>query len=184
MAKRPLRAWMREKLLNHAKEAVAPSAESKTLNSSYLRAVPLVRAIIEKKYPARVMRVLKKYNCTSGNDDFKIQSPSGAVTLFTFEAQDLPLTPSGLGYKPIFLGDERTFAAVEAWIAAKDAYAKERERRIEAFRAVTNSAAYVEDVFEVWPEAAKLIPATALSTTISPEQIAIIKTDMRERRAV
>lgn len=183
MAKRPLRAWMRDKLSNHAKEAVQPAAEKKAMDTAYKRAAPLVASILEKKWPARDMKVLEKYRLISRNDDFKIQSPDGVVALFTFGKDDIPLTPTNQEYRPIFLGDARTYTAVATWIEAKAAYEAEREKRVQAFQALIRSAAHVEDVVEIWPEAAKLIPQTEMLAPVAPEQIAIIKADMRERKA-
>lgn len=173
---------MRDKLLNHVKTAAAPAAEKKALDAAYAKAHPLIVATIEKKFPPRDMKVLERYGCVGKHSDFTIQSPEGGVTQFCIEGDGLAV-PSQTKYHQVFLVDARTYAAVEAWTAAKTAFAKEREKRIEAYRAVVLGAACVEDVIDVWPEANKIIPQTAMSVVASPEQLAIIKADMRERKA-
>ncbi|WP_068018925.1 Nmad5 family putative nucleotide modification protein [Rhodoplanes sp. Z2-YC6860] len=183
MTKRPLRAWMRDKLLQHANTVVQPAAEKAALASAYLKAVALVKPIIEKKYPPRDMRVLERYRSVSGYTEFKLQSPDGTVDQFTFEKDDRPLTPYNTEYRQIYLADARAFAAVVAWSAASDAFKKERQKRLDAFSSLVRSVSYVEDVAEVWPEAAALLPARELTAPVAPEQIAIIKADMKERKA-
>jgi hypothetical protein len=134
MTKRPLRAWMRDKLLNHVKETVVPA-------------------------------------------------PDGGIAEFTFSKDDIPMTPSNMGYRPIFLGDARTYAAIGAWDAAENAYEIEHQKRIDCYQTLVRSATSLDDVIEVWPEAAILVPAREITATLAPEQIAIIKADMRERKA-
>ncbi len=182
MAKRPLRAWMRDKLLNHAKEVIQPAAEKRALDKAYARAADLVTQVIEKKYPPRDMAVLAKYECVSHHGTFSLQSPDGLVRQFVY-AGDGPRTPNKNTYHMIYLADGKTFAAVETWETTKDAFEAERRRRLSAFDTLVRSAAHVEDVIEVWPEAGQIIPAREVMAPIAPEQIAIIKADMRERKA-
>jgi hypothetical protein len=175
---------MRDKLTNYAKEAVQPAAEKRALDAAYLRALPLALAVIEKKYPPRDMRVLQKYGSAAATENFNIQSPEGGVAEFKIsDDRDMPLTPTNKGYGVIYLGDARTYAALMAWAKAKDEFEVERKKRIHAFMTLVNSVSYVEDVTEVWPEAANVIPSRELTAQVAPEQIAIIKADMRERKA-
>jgi hypothetical protein len=174
---------MREKLLTHARESVQPAAAKKKLDAAYARAAALVRPVIEKKYPAKDMAVLAKYGCTTNADKFKLQSPAGAIREFRFESDACPNVANNRSYGQIYLADDRAFSAVEAWEAALDAYNEERRKRLAAFETLIRSSAHVEDVIEVWPEAAEVIPARELVAPIAPEQIAIIKADMRERKA-
>jgi hypothetical protein len=175
---------MREKLINHAKEVVQPATEKRALDAAYSRALPMALAIVEKRYPPRDMRVLQKYGAASATHDFRIQSPEGGVCEFTIsEDRDMPLTPTNKGYGIIYLGDARSYAALTAWAKARDEYEAERKKRIYAFQTLVHAVSYVEDVTEVWPEAVKVIPARELTAQVAPEQIAIIKADMRERKA-
>lgn len=183
MTKRPLRAWMRDKLLAHANNVVQPASEKTVMESAYLKAAALVKPFVEKKYPPRDMRMLERYRCVSGYSDFKLQSPDGTVDQFKFETIDIPLTPSNSEYRQIYLVDLRAFAAVTAWSGAVQAFKKERQKRLDAFATLVRSVSYVEDITEVWPEAATLLPAREMTAPVAPEQIAIIKADMKERKA-
>lgn len=183
MAKRPLRAWMRDKLMNHAQEVVQPATEKKAVDTAYRAAAPLVMAIVEKKYPPRDMKLLTKYGVSARHNSAKIQSPGGQVVEMGFVGEDVVTVPNGCGYRQIYLGDDRTVAAIEKYTDAVRSFKAEYEKRVGAFRTLLFGSAYVEDVIEVWPEAAKVIPANEMTAQLAPEQIAIIKADMRERRA-
>lgn len=183
MAKRPLRAWMRDKLLNHIKEIVVPAREKRALDAAYAKAAPMVTTAIRKKYPEKDMALLERYGVASRYGEAKLQSPAGQVVLFTFVGEDCPFVPCNSEYRQIYLTDAATVAAIEKHGVAKDAFAKERERRIVAFRMLISSAQYVEDVTDVWPEAGVILPATAMTAPIAPEDIATIKADVRERAA-
>lgn len=174
---------MRDKLLNHVKEIISPARERRALDAAYAKAAPLVTAVVAKKYPARDMALLEKYRVSCHHIEIKVQGPNGQVTMFKFEKDDSVAVPQSTDYRQIFLVDAAILAAVEKHNGAKDTFDKERERRVQAFRTLLSSAAYVEDVTDVWPEAGTILPATAMTAPIAPEDIAIIKSDVRERAA-
>lgn len=183
MAKRRLLQWMRERLNGHAEKVVLPAVEKKALDAAYKKAETHVRAAVQKKYPPADMRVLEKYKATNKCCQVNFTFPNGVVTQFSFSGDERPLVPGSAPYREMYLADAATAAAVEKWIAARDAYTAERKKRLEAYRALTLGASHVEDILAVWPEAAGVLPAGSLPIALGPEQIALVKADQRERKA-
>lgn len=183
MAKRKMLQWMRERLQSHAEKIVQPAAEKKALEAAYSKALPLARALFQKKYPPADMRVLLKYKTAHPQGSIKMQFPNGVVTHFLFYSDDQPIAPDVNRYDEIFLADAALASAVEKFQAASEAYVAERKRRLAAYRALTLGASYVEDVIEVWPEASGVLPVDSLPIPLGPEQIALVKADQRERKA-
>lgn len=184
MAKRKLLQWMREQLKEHAEKVVLCSAEKKALDVAYKKAAPLVTAIVHQKFPPAEMKILKKWKSASVEDDPKLSTPDGSVIEFVFEKDDYPLYPGGYDYnRQIYVANAATAAAVEKWVVARDAYKAERKKRLDAYRAMIDGSSTVEDLIGVWPEAAGVLPAGSPPIALGPEQIAIIKADLRERKA-
>lgn len=183
MANRKLLQWMRERLQQHAEKIVAPATETKAMEAAYKKVMPLARALVQNKYPPADMKVLLKYKTAHPEGSLKLQFPNGVVTQFHFQADDSPLHPSSCRYGEIFLADAALASAIEKYQSTQDAYVSERKKRLDAYRALTLGASYVEDVIEVWPEAAAVLPAGSPPIALGPEQIALVKADQRERKA-
>lgn len=184
MAKRKLLQWMRDRLMSHAKEVVQPNIEKRALDAAYKKAAPMVAAIVTKKFPPAEMKSLKKWHCCCVCDDPRLQLPNGSIVEFQFDADEAPSRPDQYQYRnQIFLADASTSAAVEKWIAARDAYKVEREKRLVAYRALVDGAGYVEDVIDVWPEAKDILPAGSVPIPLGPDQIALVRRDQKERKA-
>lgn len=184
MAKRRLLQWMREKLENHAHNVVLPAKEKAALDSAYAKAMPLVRKLVETRYPKADMKVLAKYGHGAADREVKVQHPNGVIDQFVFDKDDAPYVPGGYEHRNrIYLATAETAAAIERWIKARDAYKTERDKRLEAYKALILGSSFVEDIVAVWPEAAKVIPPTALPIALSPEKIALVKNDLKERKA-
>lgn len=184
MAKRRLLQWMRDKLISHATNSVAPAKEAKALTAAYRKAEPLVRKLVEAKYKPADMVICEKYGLTKHDTCIKIQFPSGAVQQFDFaEAETAPVVTSGSCYSRMYLSDEKTALAVEAWVVARDAFKAEVAKRINAYKALVMASSTVEDVVAAWPEVVNLLPAANDLIPINPEQIAILQADQREREA-
>ena len=181
MAKRRMLQWMRDRLENHAEKVVIPAVERKALDAAYKRAAPLVVAVVAKKYPPADMKVLQKYNAGAQHDTTKLQFPNGVVTQFEFDKDAGPYTARASYDDRIFLADAATAAAVEKWEAARDAYKIERKRRMDAYKALIAGAATIEDIIAVWPEVSGVLPAGSPPIPLGPEQIALVKADLRER---
>lgn len=184
MAKRQLLVWMREKLGAHVDATVEPARQKKTLDAAYAKASTAVRKIVEAKYPPAEMKVLQKHKCSHPYSKIKVQYPNGVVQQFEFAASDAPEMPDRYEVNNrIYLIDATCAAAVEKWAEASEAYKAERKKRIDAYRALLQGAKYVEDLVDVWPEAASLLPKHDLPIALGPEQIAVVKSDLRERKA-
>lgn len=181
MAKRRLLQWMRERLNAHADKVVVPIKAKKILDAAYKKTEPLVFAAVAKRYPTADMKVLRKYECAAQEEKVRVQFPNGVVTQFEFERERGPYTP---GHRSImFLVDSATAAAVDKWETARGDYNEERKRRLAAYYALVNGAGYVEDIVDVWPEVKDILPAGSPPIPLGPEQIALVKADMRERKA-
>lgn len=183
MAKRRLLQWMRDRLNSHADKVVLPVAEKKVLDAAYKRAEALARSAVQKKYPPADMRVLEKYKCVSREVSIKFQLPNGVVTQFMFNGDDRLAIPSSWSYNEIFLADTATANAIEKWTTARDAFKTERTKRLTAYKALIDGSGYVEDIAEFWPEAKAILPAGSPPIPLGPEQIALVKADLRERKA-
>ncbi len=184
MAKRPLRVWMRDKLIAHAENNVAPAKEAKALAAAYKKAEPLVRKIVEAKYKPADMAVCAKYELTKPDTCIRVQFPSGGVEQFDFaDAASAPIIVKGNCYSSMYIADDKTAAAVEAWVTARDAFKTEKNRRIQAYKALVHVSSTVDDVVAAWPEVATLLPEATDLIPISPEQIAILQADRKERVA-
>jgi hypothetical protein len=183
MAKRPLRQWMRDKLVAYATENVAPAAEAKALKQTYMKAAPLVRKAVEQKYKPVDMLVCKKYDLAHPDSCIRMRFENGAVEEFRFlKEEEGPLVAGGNCYNRIFIADEKTRVAVEAWVDAKKAFDAEKNKRVAAYKALVLGSGSVEDVVAVWPEVASLLPADNALIALGPEQMALVNADLKERK--
>lgn len=185
MAKRRMLQWMRDKLISHVSNHVSPVAEAKVLAAAYKKAEPLVRKIVETKFKPADMAVCEKYGLTQRDRCVRVQYPSGVVQEFQFENDEAaPIIASkGNCYSRVYIADEKAAVAIEAWNTATEAFKKEKTIRVNAYKALVLASGTLDDVIEAWPEVADLIPAANSLIPINPEQIAILKTDLRERKA-
>lgn len=185
MAKRILRVWMREKLIAHAETNVSPAKEAKALAAAYKKAEPLVRKLVEAKYKPADMAVCAKYDLTKPDTCIRVQFANGGVEQFEFaNSESAPIvTSKGNCYSRMYLADDKATAAVEAWVSARDAFKAEKNKRIQAYKALVNVSSTVDDVVAAWPEVAKLLPEATDLIPINPDQIAILQADLKEREA-
>ena len=176
--------WMRSRLNELADKIVEPKKEKRVLEAAYGKAEPLVRKIVETMFPPREMRVLQKYKAASGYKDVKVAFPNGSVEEFVFASDAAPTVPSDYdSRRQIYLADERAAAAVEAWRDALTAYIGERKTRLAAYHALIAGSSYLDEITLIWPEAEGAIPSNNLPIALNPEQIALVKSDVRERKA-
>lgn len=184
MAKRKLLQWMREQLKEHAAKVVTCSAEKKALDAAYKKAAPLVTAIVTQKFPPAEMKILAKWKSTRNAAEINLSIPDGSVVKFEFQKDDYTQRPDSFEYnRQILLANATVATAVEKWKTAHDAYTAERKKRLSAYSAMIDGSSTVEDLIAVWPEAAGVLPAGSPPIALGPEQIAIIKADLRERKA-
>lgn len=181
MAKRRLLEWMRRRLYLHVEEAVDPPAERKAMDAAYRKAAPMVTRLVHKKFKPADMLVLEKYGVANAETEIKLTLPDARVVQFKLREDDAVKTADRYGSK-MYLADHALMEAFDAHAKTVDAYEAETKRRQEAYRALIRSAAYVEDIVEVWKEAAALLPATALTAPLTPDQMALIRADTAQRK--
>lgn len=182
MAKTRMANWMRDKLREHAKKVVHPAAEKAALDKTYRAALPAVLALVHERYPARDMKILERYQVTSQVSKVKLQAEDGSVEEFIFEEADRPRQPNNYRSGGFYLAAVKTAALLQAWSASKASYDAELARRLTAYRALIDGSFYVDDLIDVWPEAVTVIPKAHLPLAFGPEQIAIVKRDLHERK--
>jgi hypothetical protein len=184
MAKRRMLQWMRERLNSYAKENVAPIVESKALTAAYRKAEPLVRKVVEAKYKPADMEVCNKYGVAYRDACIRMQLSDGAVKQFTFaEEEAAPFVVRGNCNSRMYIADEKTSHAVDAWIVAKETLEAEQRKRLGAYRALIDGSSSLDDVIAVWPEVATLFPPANDLIPLNPEQIALVQADIKERKA-
>jgi hypothetical protein len=183
MAKRKMAEWMRDKLVCHVKRTVDPQAERKAMDVAYKKVAPMVTKVVVKKYKPADMDVLAKYDLTYLDGCIRLTLSDSRVEEFDYRDGEGVRVPNHNCHSRMFLADEPLTEAFDAYSKAKQAHEVERERRIEAYRTLIRSAAFVEDLIEMWPEAATLLPASAMVAQLTPEQMALVQADTHERKA-
>lgn len=182
MAKIRLLEGHRDRLRYFAKEIVQPRAELKALTKAYDKAAPIVKKIVETKYPPTDMATLTKYQLSERDDCVKLQLTAGGVDEFQFKDTDAPVVPGGYSCRTrIYLADEKATAAVQIWIAARDAYETERKKRIADYYALIAAARTTEDLITVWPEARDHLPKGQEVVAVNNDVLARIAADLKER---
>lgn len=184
MAKRKLLEWMRDRLNQHVNDNVDPPAERKALDTAYRKIAPMITRLVAQKYKPTDMAILEKYGAASLDDCIRLTLPDSRVVEFEYRHGEGATTPNARGCQSrMYLANEIIAAAFDAHATAKEAHEKETQKRITAYRTLIRSASTVEDLVEVWPEAAALLPATAVMAPLTEEQLALIRADTTERKA-
>lgn len=183
MAKRPLREWMRDVLNRHVSSKIDPPAERKAMDAAYRKAAPMVSRMVARKFKPEEMKILTKYGVSNLDTCIKITMPDARVVEFELREADAVAVPSGRCQGRMYLGDDILMAAYDAHHKSVEAHENETNKRIAAYRALIQSASTVEDIIAVWPEAAALLPATAVMAPLTDEQLALIRADTTEREA-
>lgn len=150
----------------------------------------LVKDWMRAKFPQHDMQVLARYKCASPDYCVKFKAPERPVVGWTFpqDEPDMPLMPhSAHTYsRPVHELDSTEIPdAIASWEKAQD----RRDDMVMNLRGLyldlIRSARYVEDIFEVWPEARAierdLIPQSNLPMALSDDTVKAIKADMARR---
>ncbi len=171
----------RQFLRDLMRETVKCPAEDKAFDAAYKVAAPLVRKIVEAKYPPKDMKVLALYKSAEHDSCIKLQLTAGGIEQFTFSTdKEAPLRPSVYDCKRrIYAADEAASTAVSAWVLAKNAYDKAFNQKREDYGALINHTLNLEQIEAVWPAAAKLRErlGRSLPMVLSDDVIARIKAD-------
>lgn len=183
MAKRRLLEWMRDRLSSHVHEKVDPAAERKAMDVAYRKITPMVTRMVARKFKPEEMKILAKYSVSNEDTCIHITMPDSRVVEFELREADAVTVPYGRCQNRMYLGDDVMMAAYDVHQKAVEAHEAETKRRIEAYRVLIRSATTVEDIVEVWPEAAALLPATAVMAPLTEDQLALIRADTQQREA-
>lgn len=185
MAKRRLLEWMRDRLNAHVSEKVDPPLERRAMDAAYRKLAPAVTRVVQKKYKPTDMAVLEKYEVARRDTCVTLTLPDARVVQFRYRTEEEAPTVAATRdcCSRMYLADESLAQLYDAHWKAAEAHKNETKRRVEAYRTLVKFAVTVEDVVEVWPEAAQILPATALSAPLTDAQLALIRADTSERAA-
>lgn len=126
MARIRLTVGLRDSLKLLAKQTVDPAVERDALNAAYAKAAPLVRAVVEKTFPPKDMKVCKKYGSAFIDDCIKLRLPGLVIDQFVFAGNAGPLVAKKTYSGQIYDADPDTASAVLAWLDATKAYEAEK----------------------------------------------------------
>lgn len=174
----------REFLHAFAKEQVKCPAEEAADKGAYAKAAPLVRHLVEDRYPTKDMKLLAKYEQARNDGCIRLQLSAGGVVEFKFRDPDKgPLVPGsrngyGCSNRMYAAGQEET-DAVSASLAAADAFKKAMATKLSDYGALINHSTSLEQVEEVWPAASALRARLNRSVPVilSDEVVARIRAD-------
>lgn len=183
MARIRMTQAMRDRLLKLAADLVECPLQWRAVVVAYEKAAPLVRAAVEKKYPPKDMRILKKYDAAHIDDCIKLSLTAGGVDMFNFASGTGPLVGHPTYRGTIYATDGALTDAFLVWKKATEEEKAARSAIMTDYKSLVNSARFLEEVIEIWPEAAQLRPvaqSTAL-TTLTPQVVDRIKADIAAR---
>lgn len=187
MAKLRLLAGMKETLRANVRQHVVPRNLKAALDTAYALCLPAVKAAADKKWPSADLKVLRKYELTTKMSRVQCTNKLGQVKTFHVAESDEIELPDKSWYserqRVPMITDKET-AVLDQWLDAHEAYNIEFDKRVKAYDALIHGANYLEDLLEIWPEAAALVPRTGGAIlALGPDQIAVIRRDLAEQRA-
>jgi hypothetical protein len=175
----------RQFLYDLAKTTVTCAAEGKADKTAYDKAAPMVRKLVEDRYPPKDMKLLLKYEQARHDNCIRLQLTAGGVVELKFRDDDKgPLVPgqrNGYGCSNrMYAADEAASTAINASILAADVYKKAMSKKLEDYKALIWTAATLDQIETVWPPAAALRERVgrSLPVVLSDEVIARIKADV------
>lgn len=198
MAKAKLFIRHKEMLQTFARKSVRADDEKNVMDDLYAKIAPLVKAVVEKKYPPKDMKVLLKYEQSYRDECINLSGHDGQVRRFNFrtvskvvtqEDEELmdfipyvPGAPSGYGCKNrVYVADKVLSELIDDYNQAKTVFDAEIAGKYAKYKAVIQASNFYEELLQIWPAAEALreeIMSDRQSLTIlSPELIEQIKAD-------
>jgi hypothetical protein len=186
------------------KTTVDVPTEKKALDDARAKLEPLVRKMIEDRFPQKDMVVLKKYSTAGWAYFARMQLTAGGVVQFQFfeprkdaygrvqpvsdeEAKEHNLRLEPNSNNSLYLADGKTTDAYAKYDLSHTAYAKALNAKYRDYGALIDASTTLEQIEEVWPEAGKMlrkrIEAT-LPVVLSDEVMERIKADSKTRKKV
>ena len=183
MTKIRLTQSARDDLRSLAKKLVLAEPEAKAVEKAYKALAPIMRKMIEAKYPPRDMRVLKKYEKAEIDDCIRVQLASGGVQKFDFESGTGPL--SACPYCNTYPLDAKQTDLFDEWLMAVQKHNEAIDKKLSDYRGLIIASRTWEDVIDVWPEAKTIKPefANYPLSILSADVIERIKADVSTREA-
>jgi len=172
------RRWLR--LL--ARNTVKVPDKQAAYDAAYAAAAPLVRKLVEKRYPPEDMKLLAKYDVAGPDCCIRVILTAGGVEQFEFRTdEESPWRPDRAGCRShLYQADDVTTAAVQAYVAAMDALREATDAKLRDYNSLIGHSKKLEEVEAVWP-AATALRATldrTLPVTLSEDVIARIRADV------
>jgi hypothetical protein len=166
-----------------AKERITCPDEEKADAIAYAKAAPLVRHLVEDRYPTKDMKLLLKYTVARHDDCIRLQLAAGGVVEFNFRMPDKgPLVPNGYGCSNrMYIAGQEETDAISASLTAKSTCEKARSQKLADYKALIWASQTLEQIEGVWPLAGEVLrprKGRALPVVLSDEVIARIKADL------
>lgn len=184
-----LLASHKQLLFDNAAKHILPKALKDAYDAAYAKAAPLAFTSVTAKFKQSEMDVLEKFGCATRTNSARLHYTSGAVQVFDWRPdtkdEEKPKVPSSHEYRysQMYQADQKTADAVDAWVKTRDAYTTEYDKRKRSYQALIQGANYLEDLLDIWPEAAALVPRTGGAIiALGPDQIEAVKRDLAEQR--
>jgi len=182
MASTKLLQSHRDFLNGLARDNVKCPAEEMADKVAYAKAAPLVRKIVEAKYPPKDMKLLAKYEVAKIDRCIRLNLTAGGVTQFTFRADAAaPLRPTGYDCgRHIYQADEDATAAVLACATAEEAFKKAKATKLSDYAALITYSTTLEQIESVWPAATALRARfnRSVPVILSDDVVARIRADV------
>lgn len=160
MQKLRLRKSDRDLIFKAAKALIGSPETERALSVAYRKCAREVTALARIKYPARDMRVLRKYDAGRACPNVRLLlSKAGDASFeraatFKYDPSDAP-TVACYG-TPTFQAPPEVLPLFEDWEAAAEAHETEIKRQSELYWKLIYTARNLEDVVDLMPEAADL----------------------------
>lgn len=187
MATLRLNAFHRDWLSNLACDTTSCPAEEAAVDETYKAAAPLVRAVVEAKYPPKDMKLLAKYEAAEADPCIRLNLTAGGVTQFMFRDDDAgPMRPNSGGcWRHIYQADAATTAAVQAYAAAVEAFNKAIKAKRDDYYALIRHSAKLEEIEGIWPAAGGLRATLnrSVPVVLSDDVVARIRADVASQQA-
>lgn len=185
MAATRLTKSLRQEMYRFVSRQIDPQEERKALEAARKKAAPLVRSVVEKKYPPVDMEVLKKYHKANIDDCIKVvctREDKNTPLMFRFEDDAGPLVADMTYSRPPYDTPLKTYEAVVAFSKAEDAYEEAKKAIQNDYYALIFGSRTLEAVAKVWPDAEKFRPVKANLPAIGEDAIKRIEADIASRK--
>jgi hypothetical protein len=175
----------RETIMRLASRQIKETQDSAALDAAYEAAADVIAAAVERRYPAKDMKVLQRYDMARPDACIYISDGGyGSYDRFTYRDGDkrIPLRPgsSCRSMAPLMLeGDEAK--AYRAYLAADKEYQAALKVRYNDFKALIYNTTNFNALAEIWPgvEALRgeIVGLSASLSVLSDDVVQRIKVD-------